>query len=403
VRRHSRTGEGKFGPITRFLVRRFTPEGTRRLAGAERRAAYGLLEGYVSIVLNTLLFGIKGFLGWSTGSIALIADAVHTLSDSVTSAIVIVGSYVSRRPADKEHPFGHGRAEQVATVIIAVLLGVAAIEFGKASIERIMSPLPVTAPAWAILVICGTIILKEWLSRFAHALAMKSGNSSLEADFWHHRSDVYATVLVVVAMLAGSLGYHTVDGVMGIGVSLFILKVAYDIAVAAVSPLVGQAPDPKEVLEVKRAALSVPGVRGVHDVVIHQYGDARFVSLHVEVSNTLTSDEMHRVSQVVEDGVSKGRHGSVCVHADPVNDAHPLYHKVLGIVSGLVQQDPDLDSFHDLRIVGQDENMNVVFDLKSADGCQDEEAAVQRIRDELARQLPGAGVVVEVEPRYSYQ
>lgn len=389
------------GPLTRLLARIFSSRPVEELSGSERRAVYGLIGGYVSIVVNVALFAVKLVFGVLSGSIALIADAAHTAADSVTSAIVIVSAYIARRPADAEHPFGHGRSEAIASVMIAVLLGVTAFEFGKTSVERLLCPRPVQA-SWLIIgVISGTIVIKEWLARYARRLALESGNAALEADFWHHRSDVIATALVVGGIVASRYGLHYLDGVAGMAVSLLIAKVAVDIARSASSTLLGPAPDPAEIQAVREKALAVEGVRGVHDIVLHHYGDVVFISLHVETSAKLTADELHQVAAQVEKAVARAGHGSVCVHVDPINPDHPAYERVRQVVAEMVERDRELRSFHDLRLVGGPDEFGIVVDIRTADCCGDLRRARRRVEAALRDRLPGTTmVVVELEPPY---
>ncbi len=396
----AKSNNGKIGPIGTLLVQKYASNFGD--APGAKRSAYGLLGGYASVVVNTILAIVKLVLGLLTGSIGIIADAVHTFSDCLTSAVLIAGAYMSRKPPDEEHPFGHGRAESVATMIIAVLLGVAGVEFGKVGVERLMVPADISASWVVVAVLVLTIIVKEWLSRFARALAVGSGNTSLEADFWHHRSDAISTVLVVIGVVAGNYGWPQVDALAGIGVAIFLIVVAYSVARDAFSPLVGEAPTAAEVREVKELALSVEGVRGVHDVVIHRYGEIRFVSLHVETPDDLPSLSLHTITHEVERRLGACVEGSVCVHPDPVNSSHPHYARVEEVIGGLVEGDEELESFHDLRIVGDDERMYVIVEVKPAAGTTNTAAALKRLTSGVQEVFPAAELVVEVEPLYSY-
>jgi len=377
-------------------------KGDEELDRAERSVAYALVEGYVSVVANLVLFGVKLALGLVTGSIALIADAVHTASDSLTSVVVIVSAYIARKPPDAEHPYGHGRAEYLAAVVIALLLGVAGFEFGKESVARILAPKPLSAPWIIIGVVLLTAAAKEWMARYAARLAKRCGNRALTADAWHHRSDALSTVLVVGSMIGARFGLPWLDGVAGIGISLLLFKVAYDIARDAGNSLLGRAPDPEDVADVKRRAMEVRGVRGVHDVVIHQYGVRRFVSLHVETAADPSAVDLHRIAEAVESQVAQSEHGSVCVHVDPVDRDHPAYAAVHAAVAAVVAAEADLSSFHDLRLVGDTEIFTVVLDVK----CKPDTAEFTQIRRRIATAIharyPRAAVVVEVEPTYSY-
>jgi cation diffusion facilitator family transporter len=390
------------GRLTGRLVLRVAGKKDEHLDRAERSVAYSLVEGYVSVVANLALFGVKLALGLITGSIALIADAVHTASDSLTSVVVIVSAYIARKPPDAEHPYGHGRIEYVAAVLIALLLGIAGFEFGKESIARILAPKPLSAP-WVIIgVVLLTAGAKEWMARYAVRLAQRCGNRALTADAWHHRSDALATVLVAGGMVGARFGLIWLDGVAGIGVSLLLFKVAYDIARDAVDSLLGRAPDASEVAEVKRQARLVEGVRGVHDVVIHQYGARRFISLHVETSAAPSAVDLHQLAEEVEERVAESGHGSVCVHVDPVDRDHPAYATVHALVSEVVAGGQQLCSFHDLRLVGGTEQFTAVLDVKCEPGYADAAQLQDRIAKAIAVHYPKAGVVVELDPLYSY-
>jgi len=386
-------------PITRVLVARFGPrDGTR----TETKAAYGLLEGWVGLVLNGVLFVVKLALGLLTGSVALIADAVHTLADSITSGVLIAASRVARKPADREHPYGHGRIESVAAIVIAVLLGVAGIEFLESSVHRILDPQAVEAGWWVVVVVLILAGVKEWNSRFALALAEVSGSKAIEADAWHHRSDVFATLLVAVGIVGSKLGLPVLDGVMGLGVSLVILWSALEIAKDAIDPLIGQAPTPEEVREVADVAREVEGVEGVHDIVIHTYGDVRLVSLHVETSDRSSALELHTLAETVQSAVG-GEHGHVVVHVDPINRDHPHYPQVRAVVEEVVAADGRLESFHDLRIVGEEGHFNVVLDVIRAATAEVEDAELARETSAaIADRTEANAVVVNVEPLFAY-
>ncbi len=396
--------EVRMGPLTRGLVRLFVEREEGSLSRTDRRSAYATLEGWVSVVANVVLFAVKLALGLMSGSIALIADAVHTITDSLTSVVVIVSARVARRPPDPEHPYGHGRAESIATVTVAVLLGVAGIEFGKSSIERLIHPSAIEAPWWVIGVVVATVLAKEWLARFAMALGKATNSQTLVADAWHHRSDALTTVLVVVAMVAGRYGLDLVDGVMGVLISLVLLKVAYDIAKGAVDTLLGAAPSREEIRAIGEAAESVEGVRGVHDIVVHSYGEARFVSLHIEVDAKVSAPRLHELAEEVERRVDDDQHGSVCVHVDPINIDHPCYDEVRAEVEALIEGDEDARSYHDLRIFGSAERFTVAFDITVRSGCGDSEKArtSQRLRTSLLERTEAGRVIIEVDPEYSY-
>ena len=386
--------------LNQRLVSRFvsSPE---RVGDARTREAYGVLEGWVSIVVNVLVFAVKLVPGVLIGSISLIADAVHSLGDVLSAVVVIWGFKVAARPSDREHPFGHGRVESVATLVIGILLFVAAWEFGQNSMERLLHPKPVMASYGLLAVLAVTLVLKEWLSRFARDLGRKIGSSVLEGDFWHHRSDVFATAVVIVALFAARFGWDWVDGVGGVVIAVFIGYAAFELTRSAINPLIGEAPSPQVLAEIRETALSVPEVEQVHDLIVHFYGGVMVTSLHIEIPDSLDIVKAHDVAEAVESAINERFHGWAVVHVDPINREHPLYAEVHSFLKGLVPTVQNAEGFHDLRIVGSGDPCYVIFDLK-ADSQHAPAIAVQLRREVAARFPDVAKVVVNVEPRYVY-
>ncbi len=386
-------------PLSAWVIARVE----RRTTGLrEQRAAFGIIEGWVGMCLNTVLFAVKLALGMSIGSVALIADAVHTLADGVSSAVLIIGSYVARRPADREHPYGHGRAEIVAAIIIAVLLGIAGVEFFKSSVQRILAPLPLVADWVVVVVVLGLAVVKELNARFAVSLARRCGSKAIEADAWHHRSDVFATILVAVGIIGAKYGWLILDGIMGIAVSLVILLTAMHLAKQSVDPLIGAAPEPEEIERLAAAALTVAGVHGVHDIVMHDYGDVRLISLHIETCASESPLAMHATAEAVQQLLGEGRKGHVVVHVDPVDRSHPGYADAYRAVEQIVAAEPRVQSFHDLRLAGQGAELELTCDLVLEPEVADIGAVKREIILQIKKATEVASVEVAVEPLFAY-
>ena len=369
------------------------------------RARYGALEGWVSIVINLLLFVVKIVLGLSIKSVSLIADAVHTLADSGTSAVVIIGFKIARKPSDKEHPFGHGRMESIAALVVSVLLFMAGVELVEKSIHAIVKPHSSTAPTSVILVILATIVIKELMSRFSYQLGEIIDSQALKADALHHRSDVIATALVVVALIATRFGYNNIDGIMGVGVSLIIFYSAFSIAKEAVNPLLGEAPSKETIKEIENLALAYEGVSGVHDVIFHKYGQTGIISLHIEVSDKDSASKLHELAEQVEDTITQKNHGMAVVHVDPINRDHPQYEQITQAIKEIISEDSRISSFHDLRIVGCKANRcNVVFDIALEQDTDQQETydIIRSVQEKFKSKFPEMRTIIKAEPKYAY-
>ncbi|MDI3521873.1 MAG: hypothetical protein PWP43_55 [Bacillota bacterium] len=310
----------------RSLIQRFTDwllsvflRGHRDPADPEVRARYGFLEGWLSIGGNIVLSLVKLFLGLTLNSVSLLADAAHTFSDVVTSAVVVIGFYAARRRPDKEHPFGHGRIEFVATLVIALLLGLVGLEFARSSFLRLLYGNKVAGSITAAVIMLVSGAVKEAMALVSIDLGRRIDSGALLADAWHHRSDAIASVLVAIAIVAARYGFASVDAVFGLLVSGLILYTAWELGHSAGSTLMGEAPTTGQVQEILALAKSVPGVLSVHDVAVHDYGSVKAVSLHIVVDVDISFGRAHQIAAQVEKRIKERVPGTVVVHVDPNN------------------------------------------------------------------------------------
>jgi cation diffusion facilitator family transporter len=300
TRRYHWVGAGLVDAVTRFLLR-ITAGEQPDLNDQAVRAKVGFLEAWVSIVSNVILAAVKVALGLLLNSISLLADAAHTASDVVTSVIVLVGFKTASLPADDEHPYGHGRVETIATMVIAILLVLVGLEFASSSVRRFFTAEVVKGTYAAALVLAMSGVFKEWLARFSETLGRKIDSSTLVADAWHHRSDAIASVLVAVAIVASIHGYQKVDAVFGLVVSGLIVYTGWALGKGASSMLIGRRADPSVVDRVNDAVSQVPGVQGVHKVNVHDYGAGQvLVSLHIQVDESLPVRKSHEIAAQVK-------------------------------------------------------------------------------------------------------
>ncbi|MDP6878311.1 MAG: cation diffusion facilitator family transporter [Candidatus Neomarinimicrobiota bacterium] len=325
------------------------------------RAKIGIFQGKVSITVNSFLFIIKLSIGIITGAISLIADAIHTLSDMITSGIVIWGFKQTDKPADARHPYGHGRAEYIATLIIAVLLCVAGIEFIEVSIERIRNPIISSPEWWMVGMIVFTIIIKEITARYAKFLSSKIASGLLHADAWHHRMDAISSTLVICALIAGKYGFPTIDGWAGLGVAMLLIYTGFDIARDSVDDLIGTPPNSDELDRIREIVLGVSNTLGVHDIVVHNYGHEKYISLHVEIDARKTAAEAHDISEAVETILEQSMGVEPTVHIDPVYPDNPMVKKVKKLLELISMDDDRITNIHDIRIVNTDNHNLILF------------------------------------------
>jgi cation diffusion facilitator family transporter len=296
-----------------WLLNRFPPE--RR---SDRRCI-GYLEAWVSIVGNVVLFVFKLLSGLALNSIALVADAFHSLSDVLTSLVVLAGFAFGGRPADSDHPHGHGRIEHVATLVIAIMLLGVAISMGKGSIDRVLKPQPVRFSLAVLVLLLLSAAFKEWMARFSIHLGRKIHSKTLLADAWHHRSDAIAAGLVAVGLAVSPLGFFRLDGVLGLAVTALLLWVAWDLGRDSVNDLIGRAPDPQTVELIRAFASSQPDVLSCHGISIHDYASRAEATLHIVVNERISTLRAHRIAQAVETGLMEklGGYYAISVHVDP--------------------------------------------------------------------------------------
>lgn len=282
---------------------------------ASRRLGYA--EGIISVIVNTLLFVLKLWAGNQASSIAMTADAWHTLSDTLTSLVVILGFWISSRPKDNEHPFGHGRAELIAAVVIATLLAVVGVNFFKDSVQQIISRHSASYSVLALSVFCVSVLIKEALAQFSFWAGRKADSRSLMADGWHHRSDALASLIIVVDAIAGRYVWW-IDGVLGIAVSLLILYAAYDIAKSTFNALMGErASEELSGNIVRIAQREAPALKDIHHIHIHRYGDHLEVTFHARLNGDANITDAHDLTVRLERGIKEELNADATVHIEP--------------------------------------------------------------------------------------
>lgn len=283
------------------------------------RKKYINIEGWISIIGNTLLFVLKYWAGVVTGSLALIADAWHTMSDTISSVIVLIAGKISRKPADDDHPFGHGRVEHIAVIIIGVLLAIIAFDFVVSAIEKFGTREKTVfgTVAWIATII--SIIAKELMAQYAFWAARKIDSPILKADGWHHRSDALSSIVVLIGIAVGNYYWWT-DAVLSFIVALMIGYASYQILAKEIISLLGESPKDELLLSIRETAQkSCKQPLHLHHIHIHNYGQHSELSCHIKLPPEMPLHEAHEICTDIEIAI-KEKFGFIStVHAEPID------------------------------------------------------------------------------------
>ena len=370
--------------ITEFFVRTFI-KNREKTEDYRVRAQYGILEGWVSTVINLILFAFKLAAGLFVNSIALITDAVHSLSDMLSSIAVIWGFKISAQPPDREHPFGHGRMEHVTTLIIAILLIITGFEFARVAFGRITHAEPVVFNLPVIIIVSITIVFKEWLSKFARELGRRIDSKALEGDALHHKADVITSVMVILVLFSEKIHFRQFDGVVGILISVYIMYSGWKMLQDVITPLLGESATYEELAEIKKIAKSVKGIKGTHDIMMHKYGSMKVISLHVEIPEEFPFMEAHNLIEEIEENINVKMGAITTIHLDPIQKLNDDLRQVHSILGGIIKSNPELNSYHDLRMLKVKGALTLVVDVVASHGVNPDE--IIALRDKVASSL----------------
>ncbi|PWX25425.1 cation transporter, partial [Clostridium perfringens] len=283
------------------------------------RSSYGYLASIVGIIVNIILFLIKFSVGLISASIAITADAFNNLSDAGSSVITMIGFKLAKMPADKEHPFGHGRIEYISALIVAFMVMLVGFQFTKSSIERILNPTPVTFEVIPFILLVVSIFFKFWLSRFNKLTGNRINSSALKAASVDALGDVFTSTCVVISFLAAKFTTFPIDGYIGVIVSLAILYAGFTLVKETINPLLGEAPDPELAKNIREMVLSYDHIIGVHDLIIHNYGVGKcMASIHAEIPSDINVMKIHDIIDMAEREISKKLKIYLVIHMDPI-------------------------------------------------------------------------------------
>ena len=361
----------------------------------------GRVAGAVGIITNFLLFLMKILVGTVFHSVAVTADAVNNLTDSGSSVVTLIGFKMASKPADEKHPFGHARIEYLSGVIVSFIVIFLGLQLGMSSIEKILTPEENALTPVALVVLVISILAKLWQCLFYRKVGRMIKSESVEATSKDSRNDVIATSVVLLGAVITMLTGVNLDGYMGAAVALFIVFSGVQLTISTADPLLGQAPEGELVQTITEKMLSYPGIIGMHDLAVHNYGVGRcFASAHCEVDAKNDILVSHDLIDNIERDFSRDLGIHMVIHLDPVivGDARTdaLHRKVQSLVTALY---PTV-TIHDFRVIWGVTHSNIVFDAAVPFAVKDSDAVItQKLEAEIQKLDPDYRTVVTIDRR----
>lgn len=389
--------------LTEMLIRTFVKD-KDNIRDKQVRQKYGYLGGFAGITCNVLLSAVKIAIGLMVNSIAITADAVNNLSDAASSVITIIGFKITNKPADREHPFGHGRIEYISAMVVSFMVILVGFEFLKSSFNRIRNPEVLKFDAISFSVLILSIGVKVWMSRFYKKIGRTIDSKTMEASSTDSLSDVITTSVVALSLLCSLWITFPIDGYIGLLVSAFIIYSGISLTKETLNPLLGEAPEPELITEITEKTLKYDGIIGIHDMIVHNYGPGRcVVSLHAEIPAKMDIMEAHDIIDIAEQEISEELGIHLVIHMDPINTDDKVIQKTQEQVIEVINKMNQELSIHDLRIVGGEEHKNVIFDLVVP--YEYNEKMAKKLSKEVAQEIkikyPNYNAVIYIDRAYS--
>ena len=360
--------------MTDFLVNKFIKDSTN-IESTEVRTRYGMLASVVGIFCNVLLFSVKLTIGLILSSLAVTADAFNNLSDAASSIISFIGVKMAGKPADAEHPFGHGRIEYIAALIVSFLVIEVGFTFFKSSISKILHPEEISFDLVPFVILILSILVKLCMAFFNNKLGKRIDSKVMLATAADSLGDVITTSATVLSIIICHFTSINVDAIAGLIVSAIVIWSGISIAKDTLEPLIGERVPAELYQKITDIVESYDGIVGTHDLIVHNYGPNRsMATIHAEVPNDINIDVSHEIIDKIERDVKKDLNILLVIHMDPVEmrdeEVLSLREKTSRIVHAL---DPELN-FHDFRVLKENEQRNLIFDLVIPDSYSEKDA-----------------------------
>ena len=395
--------------MIKILVKKFI-KNCEDVKNPNVREKYGVLGGILGIVCNLILFAIKLLIGIFLNAIAIMSDAFNNLTDSFSSIVSVISAKLSNKKPDKDHPFGHGRIEYIATLIVAFIIMLVGFELLTTSVDKLvegikgnLSPLATDKLLISIIILSLSLLVKLWMYSYNKYLGKKINSSVLLASSADSISDALTSLAIIVATVLGGYllkdNYFYVDSIMGIIVSIIICINGFKIVLETIKDLLGKPASAEEMKELEDIIMSSDHILGIHDLIIHDYGPGRkFASVHAEIDCNANIIEAHEIIDEIEQICFAKTDIELTIHMDPIDSTSPTVLQAKKIVSEIINN-YDGVSFHDLRITDGENNINVIFDIVVPYGYKTEQLKeiVSEIKNKAKEQNPKYSLVIKVD------
>ena len=358
------------------------------------RSAYGVFAGLVGIICNVFLFAGKLIIGLIINSSAVMTDSFNNLSDAASSVISLIGAKLAAKPADKEHPFGHGRYEYIVALIVSFIILEVGISCFKTSLEKIFHPEDLNISLIALIILIVSVFVKIWLSLFNRKLGKKIDSKVLLATARDAMGDVFVTSATIVSLLIYRFLGWNVDGYMGCLVAVMVFLAGISVTRDTIEPLLGEAVPEDLYKEICEKICSYEGIEGTHDLIVHSYGPTRrMASVHAEIKNTLSIETAHEIVDRIEQDVLRDLNIFLVIHMDPIDTDNEAVQNTRKIISDAVKEKDPSASIHDFRMVSGTDQINLIFDLVLPYSYKKEEC--RKFTDDLE------GKLKKIDQRYN--
>lgn len=371
------------------------------------RAKYGIFAGWISTTAIVVLFIIKMGLGIRSGSISIVANAFHLFSHLANSVILVVTFRLAARPATAKTPYGHGRMEHVAPLIMSIFLFVSGIQIAEQSVHQALEPHEVhywNALPW---ILFATIIVKQWLAQFVRYLGKRVDSHAILVNAFHHTIEAVMSLTVIAGLMASHYFHKPeVDGYIGILVSLWLLYLGFAHGREAIGPLLGKAPSQELIQKIRETAKSVDGVEDVHEIIVHDYGTMHTISLHLEIPEKFGPSEIHEITERCEAKLRVTFRGEATAHSDPLLEPTPEILAIQEEFKKVLQDFSTITGYHDFRVVAESKkNKIIVADIDVADEVMESEFTElkKRLNIKCVEKIPNiAYCSFYITPKYAY-